>query len=61
MKKFSNTETELKKGFLIKKACICTAMCRFPYAGNWELVKLIVGTKFRRSHICLYSQARNRQ
>ena len=34
--------------------------CRFSYAGNWELVKLIVGTKFRRSHVCLHSQAGNR-
>ena len=31
--------------------------CRFSYAGNWELVKSIVGTKFRRSHVCLHSQA----
>ena len=34
--------------------------CRFSYAGYWELVKSIVGTKFRRSHICLRSQAGNR-
>ena len=34
--------------------------CRFSYAGNWELVKSIVGTKFRRSHVCLHSQAGNR-
>ena len=34
--------------------------CRFPYAGNWELVKSIVGTKFRRRHVCLHSQAGNR-
>ena len=33
---------------------------RFSYAGNWELVKSIVGTKFRRSHVCLRSQARIR-
>ena len=25
--------------------------CRFSYLGNWELVKLIVGTKFTRSHV----------
>ena len=31
----------------------------FTYAGNWELVKSIVGTKFLKSHICLRSQARN--
>ena len=30
------------------------------YAGNWELVKSIVGTKFQRSHVCLHSQAVNR-
>ena len=30
---------------------------RFSYAGNWELVKSIVGTKFRRRHVCLHSQA----
>ena len=34
--------------------------CRFSYAGNWELVKSIVGAKFRRSHVCSHSQARNR-
>ena len=27
------------------------------YLENWELVKSIVGTKFRRSHVCLHSQA----
>ena len=34
--------------------------CRFHYARNWELLKSIMGTKFRRSHVCLYSQAGNR-
>ena len=34
--------------------------CRFSYAGNWVIVKSIVGTKYRRSHICLNSQAKNR-
>ena len=34
--------------------------CRFSWAGNWELVKPIVGTKFRWNHVCLHSQARNR-
>ena len=34
--------------------------CRFSYAGNWELVKSIVGTKFRRSHVSLHFQAGNR-
>ena len=34
--------------------------CRFSYAGNWELVKSIVGTQFRKSHVCLHSQAGNR-
>ena len=34
--------------------------CCFSYAGNWELVKSIVGTKFRRSHVCLHSQTGNR-
>ena len=34
--------------------------CRFSYAGNWELVKSIVGTKFRRSHVCLHSQVGNK-
>ena len=29
--------------------------CRFSCAENWELVKLIVETKFRRSHDCLHS------
>ena len=29
----------------------------FPYAENWELVKSIVGTKYRSSHVCLHSQA----
>ena len=27
--------------------------------GNWELVKLIARTKFRRSHVCLYFPAGN--
>ena len=30
------------------------------YAGNWELVKSTVGTKFRRSHVCLHSRTENR-
>ena len=30
--------------------------CRFSYAGNWGLVKSIVGTTFRKTHICLHSQ-----
>ena len=34
--------------------------CCFSYAGKWELVKSIVGTKFRRRHVCLHSQAGNR-
>ena len=34
--------------------------CCLSYTGNWELVKSTVGTKFRRSHVCLHSQARNR-
>ena len=34
--------------------------CRSSYAGNYELVKSIVGTKFRRSHVCLHPQAGNR-
>ena len=38
----------------------CIIYCCFWYAGNWELVKSIVGTKFRRSHICLHSHAGNR-
>ena len=33
--------------------------CRFSNVGNWELVKLIAGTKFWRSHVCLRSQAGN--
>ena len=33
---------------------------RFSYTGNWELVKSIVGTKLRRSYVCLHSQAGNR-
>ena len=33
--------------------------CHFSYTGNWELVKSIVGTKLRRSHFCLHSQAGN--
>ena len=33
--------------------------CRFSYAGNWELVKSKVGTKFRRSHVFLHSQVGN--
>ena len=33
---------------------------RFSYAGNWELVKSVVGTKFRRSYVCLHSQVKNR-
>ena len=32
----------------------------FWYTGNWELVKSIVGTKFRRSLVCSHSQAENR-
>ena len=35
------------------------AYCRFSYAGNWKLVKSIVGTKFWRSHVCLRFQAGN--
>ena len=31
---------------------------KFSYAGNWELVKLIVGTKFRRSHVFVYTLKR---
>ena len=34
--------------------------CRFTYAGNWELLKPIAGTKFGRSHVCLHFQAGNR-
>ena len=34
--------------------------CRRLYAGNWELVKSIMGIKFGRSHVCLHSQAGNR-
>ena len=34
--------------------------CRVSHTGNWELVKPIVRTKFRRSHLCLYSQAGSR-
>ena len=34
--------------------------CRFWYTGNWELVKSIMGTKFRRSLVCSHSQAENR-
>ena len=34
--------------------------CPFSYAGNWELVKSIMGTKFRSSHVCLNFQAGNR-
>ena len=36
-----------------------TFHCRFSYAGNWELVKSIMGTKFR-SHVCLHAQAENK-
>ena len=36
------------------------SISRFSYTRNWGLVKLIVGTKFRRSHFCLLSQAGNR-
>ena len=32
------------------------AYCRFSYDGNWELVKSILETKFRRSHVCLHPQ-----
>ena len=32
----------------------------FSYVENWKLVKSIVGTKFRWSHVCLHSQAGNR-
>ena len=32
----------------------------FWYTENWELVKSIVGTKFRRSLVCSHSQAENR-
>ena len=31
--------------------------CHFSYAGKRELVKSNEGTKFRRTHICLHSQA----
>ena len=34
--------------------------CPFSYAGNWELVKSIVGTKLKRGHVCLHSQVGNR-
>ena len=33
--------------------------CRFSYAGNWELVKSIVGTKSWKSHVCLHFQSLN--
>ena len=33
--------------------------CHLSYAGNYELVKSIMGTKFR-SHVCLHSQAGNK-
>ena len=33
---------------------------RFSYTGNWELVISIMATKFRRNHVCFYSQAGNR-
>ena len=33
---------------------------RFSYTGNWKLVKSIVVTKIRKSHVCLHSQARIR-
>ena len=36
------------------------AYCRFSYAGNRELAKSILGTKSRRSRVCLHPQARNR-
>ena len=39
---------------------VVTYYCIFSYARNWELVKSIVVTKFRISHICLHSQAWNR-
>ena len=43
--------------FIVSESLTCY---RFSYAGNWELVKSIVGTKFGRSHVCLHSQAGNR-
>ena len=33
--------------------------CQFSYVGNWELVKSMMGIKFRRGHVCLHSQAGN--
>ena len=49
--KVVNDDLEMRRYFLY---------CCFSYAGNWELVKLIVDTKLRRSHVCLHSQVGNR-
>ena len=49
---------ELQKYSSYEKLLLC--YCRFSCAGNWELVKSIMGTKYRRSHVCLHSQAGNR-
>ena len=40
--------------------CVLRVYCHFSHSGNWELVKSIVGTKYRRSHVCLHSQVGNR-
>ena len=44
---------------IFKEFTILLLLALFKY-GKLELVKLIVGTKFRRSHICLYHKAKNR-
>ena len=53
MKHFSQLRQEIRFGMRI----MYIKFCGNSYAGNWELVKLIVGTKFRRSHVSLRSQA----
>ena len=44
----------------VEKKMISIAYCRSSYVRSWELVKSIVGTKFRSRYLCLHSQARNR-
>ena len=34
--------------------------CPFSYAENWELFKLIEGTKFGKSHVFLHTQTEYR-
>ena len=43
---------------VVNPGILCVAS--YVNAGNWDLVKSIVGTKLRRSQVCLHSQTGDR-